>query len=445
MNKKFRSYILLLKLDDRVLALRRVWHECLRRVAFRKPLVSIFLQIDDPYSYLLAHYLPFVMQRYQKVEFQFFVCQALRGDHMPEPALLAEYALADCKLLAREFGVPFLDKGDTPAIEYRRPLIEYLAGEQGEDDFGDTLIDAMTCYWRGDTEGVARLMGRTYGESAETNVLIGKNQLLLRKMGHYNCATMCYSGEWYWGVDRLLYLVERLDDLGFNRFDEPIPELQSLEQAMQSRLPAATPSRAKSLPALEYFHSFRSPYSYIGLQQAMDIADAFGLELRLRPILPMVMRALQVPKNKLNYIILDAKREARRHEVAFGRIADALGPGVERCMAAFLYAQTQKREREFVLEAGKAIFGDGIDVATDEGLQAVAERAGLFWPEMLAALESDAWRDEEKENRNALESVGLWGVPVLKFGDCALWGQDRCWLMSRQIEDQCHDGEGILE
>jgi len=444
MKRKLRSLYLTYLLDRRCIAMRRMLFEFWRTLTFKKRIVSVFVQLDDPYSYLLCHYLAYVMTRYKKVEFRFYLCQALRGDYMPQPAMLAEYSMTDCVLLAREFGIPFLDVGDVPAVEHRRSLLEYLAAEQDEEEFGETFIEAITLYWRGDAEGVTRMMGRTYGETIETNVMVGKNQLLLRKMGHYNCATMYYAGEWYWGVDRLHYLVERFDDQGLNRFRDPVPELASLEQATRLKLPATVPARAETLPPLEIFHSFRSPYSYIGLAHAYEIADAFGLTLEIRPVLPMVMRGVSLPQSKLMYIIKDANREAQHHEVPFGKIADSLGVGSERCIAAFYYAKKQGRERDFLIEAGKAVFAEAIDVATDEGMQVVAERSGLFWPELQAAIQDEGWRDQAEANRELLTEAGLWGVPTYKIGEQAFWGQDRDWLVARKIEDLCHGGEGIM-
>lgn len=445
MNRKLRSLYLKWLIDERCIAFRRMFHELKRRLLFRKRTVSVFLQLDDPYSYLLCHYLGHVISRYNKVEFRFYVCQALRGSSMPEPAMLAEYAMTDCGLLAQELGIPFLDKGVTPAVEHRRSLLEFLAAEQDEKDIGETFIKAMALYWRGDAEGVARLVGRSLGETSETNVLIGKNQLLLRKMGHYNCATMHYAGEWYWGVDRLHYLIARFDQQGLNRYDEPVAELASLERSRRLSLPATRPTRAQSLPPLEFFHSFRSPYSYIVLKQIFDIADAFGLQLEVCPVLPMVMRGASLPKAKLRYIVKDAAREARRRGVPFRDFSDPVGTGAERCIAAFYYAKGEGRERDFLLEAGKAVFADAIDVATDDGMRQVAERAGLFWPDLQTAMKDDHWRDHADANREALTEAGLWGVPAFRIGDQVFWGQDRDWLIARKVEDMCHGGEGIIE
>jgi 2-hydroxychromene-2-carboxylate isomerase len=444
MNRKLRSLFLTVILDSRFISLKRTLAELRRKLTFKTRVVHVFLQLDDPYSYLLSHYLEFVSRRYKKVEFRFYLCQALSGEFMPQPGMLADYAVNDCKLLAQEFGVPFLDMGDAPAVEYRRPLIDFLADEHEDEDFVQIFTRALAVYWRGNTEGAARLIGRAQGEQASTNVLVGKNQLLLRKMGHYNCATMYYAGEWYWGVDRLLYLTERFDGQGLNRFSEPVPELASLEQAMQLNLPAAAPAKAESLPPLEMFHSFRSPYSYLALRRMFEIADAFGLKLEVRPVLPMVMRGLAVPKSKLLYIANDANRVAKKLELPFGKIADSIGVGSERCIAAFYYALGQGKERDFLHIVGQAIWSRAIDIATDEGMQIVAKRAGLSWPELKAAMQDDDWRAKVEANREALTELGLWGVPSFKIGELAIWGQDRDWLLARKIEDMCHDGEGIM-
>jgi len=445
MKRKLRSLYLTFLLDERCIKMRRVMSDLGRRLTLKKRVVSIFLQLDDPYSYLLSHYLEAVMQRYQhKVQFRVYLCQALAGEFMPQPGMLAEYALQDSKLLAKEFGIPFLDLGDTPAIEFRRPLLDFLAAEQEEEDFPEIIIKALTLYWRGDAEGVARLLGRPGGGSDETNVLVGKNQLLLRKLGHYNCATMHYAGEWYWGVDRLLFLTQMLDRQNLNRYKEPVPELASLAEAMKFKLPATAPAAARELPPLEMFHSFRSPYSYIALKNAYATAQAFGLRLEVKPILPMVMRGLSLPKSKLLYIVKDANREAKRRKVPFGKIADPVGDGAERCIAAFCYAKGENRQYDFLLQAGKAIFAEAIDVSTDEGMQIVAERAGLFWPDLEEAMKGEEWRDVARQNRETLTESGQWGVPVFKIGDQLFWGQDRDWLLVRKIEDLCHTGEGIM-
>ena len=442
-RNKLRSKLVNLLVSEKSQTLKRSLAETGRKLGRRTHVVSVFLELDDPYSYLLAHYLPDLAAAYD-IELRYYLTQSCTDTaHRPEPEMLAVHADRDCARLAAELGVPFLDKGAAPAVEHRRALIDSLAASNGAPDFGSELLAAITSYWRGDSEGVARRLAGA-GITGEGDALLAANQKLLQGLGHYNPATLHYAGEWYWGVDRLHYLLERLDSLGVRRESASMAKLASIRQVMQTTLPVAPPGAARELPPLELFYSFRSPYSYLCLQRVFAIADAFKLQLVVRPVLPMVMRGMQVPQRKLAYIAKDTSREARRLDIPYGHFADPVGVGVERCLAVFFYAQGEKRERDFLLHAGEAIWSRAIDVATDKGMRKVTGRCGLFWPDVLAAMEDESWRQKVEENRESMFDSGSWGVPTIRLGDYVVWGQDRDWLLARHIEELCDTGEGIL-
>ena len=442
-RRKLRSRLINLLISERTQSARRSLAEKKRQLSRRAHVVSAFLELDDPYSYLLAEYLPGLAENYD-IQLRYYLAQADSDEAFrPRADMLAVYAEKDCERLAAELGVPFLDKGRAPPVEHRRALIDSLAANKDSPDFDTELLESIAMYWRGDAEGVAR---RISGAelSGEGDALLVENEKLLTGLGHYNCATLHYEGEWYWGVDRLHYLMDRLDKLGVRREPAAMTHLASLRQVTQVALPVAPPSSAQQLPPLELFYSFRSPYSYLCLERIFAIADAFGLKLTVRPVLPMVMRGMQVPKSKLIYIANDTSREARRLAIPFGNIADPVGKGAERCLAVFFYAQNEKRERDFLRNAGEAIWARGIDVATDKGMRKVTGRSGLFWPDVLEAMEDDAWRTSVEENRVSMMESGSWGVPTLRLGDFVVWGQDRDWLLVRHIEELCDTGDGIL-
>ncbi len=424
---------------------RTRWLQCTlaetrRRLLRRSHVVSAFLQLDDPYSYLLAYYLPMLRAGYD-IELKLHLSEG-RGDaYRPEPEMLAEYALSDCARLARELGIPFLDRGAAPPVEHRRSLLASIARAYGSSAFDEELLQSLAVYWRGDVEAAAR---RDDGDDSAASRLIRESRRVQERLGHYNSAMLHYAGEWYWGTDRLHYLLERLDGLGAARSEARNPTLAALQQAMQVTLPIAPPAAAAGLPPLQLFYSFRSPYSWLALGRTREIAEAFGLTLVVRPVLPMVMRGMQVPAPKLMYIVRDAAREAQRRNVPFGRLADPAGPGVERCMAVFDYAQSENRGMDFLLHAGSAIFAERIDLASDAGMRKVAGRAGLFWPDVVDAMKRDAWRAVAETNREAMTASGCWGVPTLRLGDFVAWGQDRDWLLVRHIEELCDTGDGIL-
>jgi 2-hydroxychromene-2-carboxylate isomerase len=439
-KRKARSHILDMMLSPGSRRLRRSSREWRRRLTGSPHEVSVFLQLDDPYSYLLAHYLP-ELQAYFNIELRVHLSQALGGDFQPAPDMLAEYAAIDARRVALELGIPFLDRGVTPPVEHRRGLLNELASHARSPDFVDEFREVLEIYWRGDTEAAARRSDT--GKAGAADPEIAASQQRLAHLGHYNSAMLHYGGEWYWGVDRLHYLIERLGELGVAK-EGSSARLAALRQVMQVSLPVRPPAAARSLPPLEMFHSIRSPYSYLALQRTFAIADAFGLQLKLRPVLPMVMRGMQVPRAKLLYIARDAAREAERLGIPFGRIADPVGAGTERCLAVFRYAESEHKAREFLVNAGTAIWSEAIDVATDKGMREVTGRAGLFWPDVLVAMQSEDWRESIEGNRESMMESGSWGVPTLRLGEAVYWGQDRDWLLVRHIEELCDTGDGIL-
>ena len=415
--------------------------EMRRKLTGSAHVVSAFLQLDDPYSYLLAYYLP-ELQAHYDIELRVYLSQALGDEYQPAPDMLAEYAALDAQRLARELGIPFLDRGTAPPVEHRRGLLDELASQVHSPVFVEEFRDVLSLYWRGDNEAAARRSDT--GVAGAADLEIKASQELQSRLGHYNSAMLHYGGEWFWGVDRLHFLADRLNELGISKDGSNGARLAALRQATQVALPVRPPAAAKELPPLELFVSFRSPYSYLALRRTFEIADAFGLELRVRPVLPMVMRGMQVPHKKLLYIAKDTSREAERLGVPYGKIADPVGAGVERCLAVFLYAESERKGREFLLNAGTAIWSEAVDVATDKGMRKVTGRTGLFWPDVLSAMESEDWRAPIEANREAMMQSGSWGVPTLRLGDEVFWGQDRDWLLVRHIEELCDSGDGIL-
>ncbi len=180
-----------------------------------------------------------------------------------------------------------------------------------------------------------------------------------------------------------------------------------------------------SAPTVDYFYSFRSPYSYLSAPRAFALADDFKIDLRFQGVIPMMMRGESVPAAKRLHTLRDVKREADRLGMPFGRIHDPLGEAATRCLAVSEYAVDRRLAREFVLSAGLGIWGEALDPAADEGLRLIAERAGLDWPGCRAALSDAAVAERVEANTQRLVEIGHWGVPVFVFEGEQFWGQDR--------------------
>jgi 2-hydroxychromene-2-carboxylate isomerase len=178
-------------------------------------------------------------------------------------------------------------------------------------------------------------------------------------------------------------------------------------------------------PRVDYFYSFRSPYSYLSGPRGFALADNFQIDLRFRGVIPMMMRGESVPTAKRLHTMRDVKREADRLGMPFGQIHDPLGEGATRTLAVSEYAIDVGRVREFVLTATQAIWAEATDPATDEGLRLICETAGLDWEGCRAALSDPTIADRVEANTLELTRIGHWGVPVFVFEGEQFWGQDR--------------------
>jgi len=244
-----------------------------------------------------------------------------------------------------------------------------------------------------------------------------------------------YAGEWYWGVDRLYHLEKRLAQLGADR--EPGEPMLVPRPDVE-----AGPLRDSGSLTLEFYPSLRSPYTAIVFDRVLELAKESGVTLVVRPVLPMVMRGVPLTREKSFYILPDTAREAREVGVAFGDFYDPIGNPVRRCYSLYRWACEQGRGNELLSSFLSAAFARGINTNSDRGLRKVVEAAGLDWREARRHLGESGWEETLERNRLAMYDAGLWGVPSFRLlgegGEqvLALWGQDRLWLVAREIQRQ---------
>jgi 2-hydroxychromene-2-carboxylate isomerase len=253
---------------------------------------------------------------------------------------------------------------------------------------------------------------------------------LRKRAGHYLGGTFYYAGEWYWGLDRLHFLEERLRDEGLCR-NPSAPLIAPVHEVALA--PLAGP-RAAPGTTLDYFLSFRSPYTYLALPRVRALAAHHGAELRLRFVLPMVMRGLPVPVEKRLYIVSDVAREAQRLGMAFGNAVDPVGKPVERGYALLNRAIAAGKGIEFAASFLQGVWADGLDAGSDAGLNAIAARAGFDAAWVQAALPDTGWQAVAAANREDLLAQELWGVPSFRVNDLpGHWGQDRLWVIEQEL------------
>ncbi|MCR9142341.1 MAG: DsbA family protein [bacterium] len=418
--------------SPRLRSLRRSYFELKRSLGRRPRTIEVFLRAADPYSYLLACDLPDLIREH-RLKVRLHTVLGLPEDMVPRPDLLEAYAQIDAARMARTRGYDYPRETKVPPPDLLRAATLLLLQCETEPEHAGlgSAARILGALWKNDRAFFAQLPGAASELTQEHRARIKRNEELLRRLGHYNSAMVYYGGEWYWGVDRLWHLRKRLSPGSQN--DAPSGQRDASARKLSAdRNGEANPKNRR----LEFYFSFRSPYSYLALERTFAFADRHELELELKPLLPMVMRGLKVPRAKRFYLLKDAGREAERNGIPFGRVADPLGRGVERCMAGFACARKHGREREYLLSAATMIWSEGVDVAEDRGLARVVERAGLDWSEFQSYLSNEDWRETVEQNQADLYALGVWGVPSFRLGDTIVWGQDRFDILEAAVQQR---------
>ncbi|MEM9621596.1 MAG: DsbA family protein [Pseudomonadota bacterium] len=385
--------------------------------------VHYFHQVDDPYSHLAVQKLDQLRAHYQ-ITFQPHLVSQSEPSYQGSADHFTHWARADAVSVAADYQTNLPENLQPPEPTQIAQANAVLAHHLDSDEFANKAIEVGHALWAGQPIN---------GESAQGDGApqVEEGNALRTRLGHYQGAMFYFDGEWFWGVDRLRLLEERLIAEGYQREAGPI--------CVPQPEPPDTTSLDTSGLLLEYFPSLRSPYTAIGHQRVLDMVQRTGVPLSVRPVLPMMMRGIPAPRAKQRYIMMDSAREGRAFGVPFGKIVDPFGPPVERAFALFPGAAQLGKPMEFVTAYLQAAWFDGVDITKTAGLQQVADHAGLEWQALNQAAQDNDWRSTLDDNLEVMLTENLWGVPSFRVSGgnsstaYACWGQDRIWRVENEI------------
>ncbi|MBA4239003.1 MAG: 2-hydroxychromene-2-carboxylate isomerase [Ralstonia sp.] len=345
--------------------------------------VEYFHQHDDPYSHLAQQVLDAFKERYD-IELVIHQIRASGGKNQPELANLETWARRDAELIAAHYGLI-------------RP-------------------SDMTDRW----------------DTAPDDVALDEGSARLAKLGHYSGGMFYYAREWYWGIDRLFYLEQRLRDLGACKQ----PTLPYLCPRPNIDVSGADASQL----ALDFYPSLNSPYTSIIYGRTIAMARECGIQFNHKPVLPMVMRGVPATRQKGMYINFDTKREAGHLGVDFGPMMFPVGEPTRAIYSLIPWAREQGKDVALLSSALRLAWAEGAGLHRKTGLQQAVKRAGLDWNAAQQHLGSDAWKEETALCQLEMaQELGLWGVPSYRLrggageDDLCVWGQDRLWLIAAEI------------
>ncbi len=418
-------------MDEAAVQKRREKTEARRRRRGEPHIVDYYHQLDDPYSHLTAQVLATFAERYD-VALKVHFVRASGGACQPEFEKLGVWARRDAELIAPHLGLSFpAEAGTVPETDHQRLAGRALAARGDEAAVG-SIAAVSSALWSGDERALAGLAngGAT---AAELNAALDRGSHRLTRNKHYSGAMFFYGGEWYWGVDRLFHLENRLRALGACR----TPDAPVLVPRPEVDVTGVDARRLR----LDFYPSLNSPYTSIMFDRTIALKDACGIEFHHKPVLPMVMRGIPAPKAKAEYILFDTKREADAAGVPFGNVIMPIGTPTRRAYSMLPWAMAQGKDEALMSSLLRHAFALGVGLHKDAGMRRAVEAAGLDWAEAQKVIGRDDWKVVVERNQDEMvNGLGLWGVPSFRLSgpegppELAVWGQDRLWFIAAEIK-----------
>ena len=195
--------------------------------------------------------------------------------------------------------------------------------------------------------------------------------------------------------------------------------------------------------SFDLYWSFRSPYSYMTVPRLQAIEAEYDARCVVKPVLPLAVRTPEFFDNRdplwTRYLLIDVHREAAFLGLPFrwprpDPVQQRDGsyrtsqPYIHRLTHLGVAAAERGRGLAFLREASHVIWsGEVDDWHEGDHLARAAERAGLDFAELDAAIDGEPERYAAVVERNQVEqrAAGHWGVPLMVFCGEPFFGQDR--------------------
>lgn len=195
------------------------------------------------------------------------------------------------------------------------------------------------------------------------------------------------------------------------------------------------------MSAIDFYFDFSSPYGYFASTRIDAIAERFGRVCRWRPIL--LTPAFQASGNvrlidqplKGAYSRHDWDRVSRLMGVPY-RFPEPFPIGTVAAARAFWWLDASEPERAKAL--GRALFhayfADNVDISKREAVARVAAGQGIDPAAVLAAVETQVWKDKLRSETDTAIANGVFGAPFIVVDGEAFWGADRLWMVEAWLE-----------
>ena len=391
--------------------------------------VIYFHKVDDPYSALTIEFVEKIA-----TSFDVLLQPVLVGEENPEtihePNMYGDYCLRDVNIISDYYGVTFSSKSypEKDLVNLANSILTAV----DESGFISLAKKVSKALWAHDQKTLEELSIKHVASPDEVLKKLQLGNAIRDDKDYYFGSAFYYGKELYWGLDRINYLEERLDELGLRKYSMH-------ESICVPNLKAPDILKSEHKFNLYYYPSLNSPYTFVSVKGVQEIKDRYPINLITKPVLPMLMRKMTIPNSKVKYIISDAAREGLKKNNPIGKIYSPIGKPARKAYSIFPIINEAGKGFEYINELLQASFYDGINIGEDDYLKSTVEKLGLDWNIISKKLGNNDWKKVLDNNLKDMYSGKCWGVPSFKITDANddnpfyVWGQDRMWLLKEEI------------
>ena len=368
-------------IHPRLHSLLQARYDWIRRIQRRPHQVIVWIRLNDPYSYLLIQALPRFLEH-------FSVQLIVKILPFQEPSHTFSHDVRDAWYLAQFHQLHFHDF-QSPSEENCFVASQLLLANRHlpTADFLFLAKQVLSCLWEHQSHKLSTLVLRFRQLAASTtqHKMLGALREFQRH-GQVKSAQLYYQGEWYWGLDDLSDLGDRLTAIGLNQLLHQFQLnsdsiYQDNDYLINDWEQLATIRTQKY--SLDYFFRFDDPLSYIYLTPLIALAEHYQLKLQLKPILNHAVSPIEWHTQLHRYA-----RLAEKYRLAFGEVCLPNEQGINICCALFHYGQQHGNADKITQALLTAIWAEGKDVTHLPHLQALLKASHCDIPQLKKYLKS---------------------------------------------------------
>lgn len=195
-----------------------------------------------------------------------------------------------------------------------------------------------------------------------------------------------------------------------------------------------------SRTVVRVYSDYKSPYAYVAVRPAYQLAEDYGLELEWRPYTLRIAEYLGSVENRtahswrrVKYSYMDARRFANKQGLVLKgtkRVYDGYYAN-----AGMLFAQSAGIFRRYHDTVFDRFWRQELDIDVPAEVAAVVAEAGGDAAAYLTYADGPG-RAEMTAVIDEAEAMGVFGVPMFVLDGELFWGADRLDLLKERLEQR---------